>query len=444
MTNRLKLNFSLSTNAERKAFLDEYLKQEMFVKDAPTEEELNTMADYLLWGKDPSTGKNGKQSGLELKTRHGTWDKSPLESLEQLLEQPTFNEASLHELGTTVFRTKKEVFSREDALANASPTVRESFLNLFSLIDEIELLCSLYDERHGKRTKPIRSSLLNKFSEEKLSAMREKIAHWNQYHYLKMRHQLVEMRREQYTLRDSYRKTMFSQEDDSYAEPETYDFDAGIEVLPLGLLHDDNPTSLLIFRAWPELIPQNFDQSALNDVSSLYWKKQAFAPSAQQKWIDFRDLEHVYQLLNFLGELRDAEKESNMDSNLSALLNTLQFYVECADLTEIQREILDMKLHKKKNSDIAWDINHKYGKTYTVNYISTIFRQRIIPKINKAAEYHTKVISNIFFEEEFKTCTCCGETMLRDADNFTRKTRAGDGFSSRCKRCEKKIRQNKT
>lgn len=188
MTNRLKLNFSLSTNAERKAFLDEYLKQEMFVKDAPTEEELNTMADYLLWGKDPSTGKNGKQSGLELKTRHGTWDKSPLESLEQLLEQPTFNEASLHELGTTVFRTKKEVFSREDALANASPTVRESFLNLFSLIDEIELLCSLYDERHGKRTKPIRSSLLNKFSEEKLSAMREKIAHWNQYHYLKMRH----------------------------------------------------------------------------------------------------------------------------------------------------------------------------------------------------------------------------------------------------------------
>ena len=102
-----------------------------------------------------------------------------------------------------------------------------------------------------------------------------------------------------------------------------------------------------------------------------------------------------------------------------------------------------MKLNKKKNSDIAWDINHKYGKTYTVNYISTIFRQRIIPKINKAAEYHEKIISNIFFEEEFKTCTSCGETMLRSADNFTRKSRSSDGFSSRCKRCEKKIRQGK-
>ena len=44
------------------------------------------MADYLLWGKDPITGKNGKQDGLELRTKHGTWDDSPVDSLEQLLE----------------------------------------------------------------------------------------------------------------------------------------------------------------------------------------------------------------------------------------------------------------------------------------------------------------------------------------------------------------------
>jgi hypothetical protein len=100
-----------------------------------------------------------------------------------------------------------------------------------------------------------------------------------------------------------------------------------------------------------------------------------------------------------------------------------------------------MKLNKKKNTDIAWDINHKYGKTYTSNYISTIFRQRIIPRINDAAKYHEKVISNIFFPEEFKTCCHCGETMLRDPVNFTRKSRATDGFSSRCKKCEREARQ---
>ena len=58
-TNRLKLDFSLQTNQERKEFLENYLQSEMFLKNEPTEDELATMADYLLWGKDDK-GKNGK------------------------------------------------------------------------------------------------------------------------------------------------------------------------------------------------------------------------------------------------------------------------------------------------------------------------------------------------------------------------------------------------
>ena len=412
----------------------------MFVKSPPTEEELQTMADYLLWGKDPITGKNGKQEGLELRTKHGTWDDSPVDSLEQLLEQPTFNEASLRPLGTTRYTTKKEVFSREEALREASPTVRESFLALFSEIDRLDLMCSEYDLLHGKRTKPIRPELLKRFTEEELCTLREKVTHWNQYHYLKQRHQLVEMRREQYTLRDSYKKIMFTQDDDAYTEPPIVDFDAGVEVLPLGLYHQDILPGV-VFRKWAELNPQNTPEEFLQQISDLYWKKQQFAPSASQQWFDFRELEHVYQFLNWQTELEEAAEEADVSSNLAAFLRTLQFYVEQADLTDIQREILDMKLRKVKNTDIAWDINHKYGKTYTSNYISTIFRQRIIPKINDAAKYHEKVISNIFFEEEFKQCSSCGEIMLRDADNFTRKSRSNDGFSSRCKKCEKRARQ---
>jgi hypothetical protein len=142
-----------------------------------------------------------------------------------------------------------------------------------------------------------------------------------------------------------------------------------------------------------------------------------------------------------LGELEDAEKEADISSNLSALLRTLHFYIDHADLNDIQKEILMMKLNKKKNVDIAWDINHKYGKTYTPNYISTIFRQRIIPRINDAAVMHKEIISNIFFPENFKCCSTCGELKLRCPENFTRKSRANDGFSSRCKVCEKKARQ---
>lgn len=442
-TNRLKLDFSLNTREERNAFLINYLASDIFKKQEPTEDELCTMADYLLWGKDEH-GKNGKQAGLDLHTKHKTWDDSPVESLDALMEQPTFNEAALSALGSTQFRTKKETFSREEALAEASPTVQQSFISLFSEIDRLDFMITQYELNHGRRTKPIRAELVHRFSEEEIAKMQEKVIHWNQYKYLKMRHELVELRREQYTLRDSYRKTVFSQPSDDFTEPESIDLDVNVDVLPLGL-HYGEGLSLEVFRAWRELDPERISQEELHLISDLYWKKEQFAPSTSatslQTYIDFRELEHVYHLLNYLCELRDAEKEADMSSNLTSLLRTLQFYIDHAELTDIQREILTMKLNKKKNTDIAWDINHKYGKTYTPNYISTIFRQRIIPRINDAATMHKEIIANIFFPENFKACSTCGEIKLRCPENYTRKSRANDGFSARCKCCEKKARQ---
>jgi len=57
------------------------------------------------------------------------------------------------------------------------------------------------------------------------------------------------MRREQYTLRDSYRKIMFSAPTEGYQEEENYEFDVDMEVLPLGAKHGGT-VSQLIFREW--------------------------------------------------------------------------------------------------------------------------------------------------------------------------------------------------
>lgn len=143
--------------------------------------------------------------------------------------------------------------------------------------------------------------------------------------------------------------------------------------------------------------------------------------------------------MEFEGDTADA----SFDSTLPQLLNTLKFYVERAELSEVHKDILNLKLNKVKNADIACEVNKKWGKTYTTNYISTIFRQRIIPRINAAAAYHVKLLESIYFEEEFKTCSACGRTMLRDADNYTRRARSKDGFSGTCKACEKEARQNR-
>ena len=137
------------------------------------------------------------------------------------------------------------------------------------------------------------------------------------------------------------------------------------------------------------------------------------------------------------------EEEQECCSTTNSLIKTLWFYIEEAELTDVQREILNLKIKKEKNHYIAFYINNKYGKTYTVNYISTIFRQKIIPAINNAASYHKQIIRSLPFDEEFKVCTKCGRRLLRDPINFVRKSRAKDGLSNHCKACDKREREEK-
>ena len=441
--NRLHLDFSIESQMDRSQFITNYLEEPQFKTKPPTSDELETIGNYILWGKN-ADGLNAKQEGLvPLETRHKTWDDSNVESLDGLMESPTFNEASLSPLTGVVYKTKREVFSREEALKKCPDYLVPTFRDLFRRIDELDLTINYYDLAHNKRKNPPRPELLRKFTEEEQLSLEQKASTWNQYHYLKRRHELVELRREQYSLRDTYIHTPLpTAASPTFATVErTADFDADIEVLPLGI-HGNLMTPLL-FRPWEEIIPARYTEEDLKAISDLYWKKQAYKPGENQTYIDFRELEHVYEMFDQFYGLQDAAVGADFESNLPNLMKTLEFYMERADLSEVQREILDLKLKKVTNGDIASEINKKWGKTYTPNYISTIFRQRIIPKINAAAAYHEKLMGNIFFEEEFKTCVDCGRTMLRDADNFTRKGRSKDGFSNRCKCCEKQIRISK-
>ena len=404
------------------------------------------MSNYLLWGKDRKTGLNAKQDGsVQLTSKNKDWDSdSKIESLDALMEQPTFNEASLMSLSMPPIKVKREVFSRDEALAKCPEPMRENFKVLFRTIDDLELKINFYELLHNRRTSPPRDQLLKKFSTEEQRQQQEVVTHWNQYMYLKQRHRLVDLRRQQYTLRDAYAPIV---QGIGYMPPqyevEDVDWDAGIEVLPLGIW-GKNEAARLLFQDFDQLIPKNFSEEQLKVIYYLFWEKQKYKKTQNAPYFDFRELEHVYQLFMMFFEMQLTEEEEKefYDLNRNGLMRALDFYIRMADLSEAQREILDLKLRKVKNADVAFEINKKYGKSYTANYISTIFRQRIITKINDAAAYHVKVVENLCFPEEWKTCSCCGKTLLKDSENFTRKTRSKDGFTARCKKCEK-IARNK-
>lgn len=440
MANRLHLDFTINGTDDRKNFVDAYVQRPEFQRVPLTEDELETIANYILWGKD-SDGMNCTQRGeIQIETRNKTWQRDDTESLDAMMESPTFNEASLRRPTEARTKISREVFDRKKALAECPAHLRPTFEDLFARIDRLELAIHFYEFAHGRRKEPPRESLQKLFGEAQLEEIRESVTKWNQYKYLKQRHLIVELRREQFTLRDSYvEKHLRHTPPEPELEPTNLDLEAEIPVFPLGLV--GAPFSEIVFRSKNELNPYTYTEEQLDKLIRYYWDKKS--QSRPLLFFDFEDLEHVYELFGQLMDLEESTSTVHVESNLDKLLNTLRYYVELTELSEVQKDILDLKINKVKNQDIADEINKKYKKSYTANYISTIFRQKIIPQINAAARFHAEIVENMCFEENFKKCNCCGQWLLIDAENFVRKARSKDGFSTRCKRCDREDRIKK-
>lgn len=428
--NRLKLDWTLSSDIERSAFLEQYMQSNIFVSHPPTDEELETMANYVLWGKDVNGFNSEQRKEVQLPRRNSTWSKKEIESIDGLLEDPAFPESSFLELGSIFSKPIKQSLSREELRKKLSPTDLKYFEDLWRQIDYIELKINFFEIARNKRSKPPRKELFLPFTENEIARIQASALKLNQFQYLKLRHLLVELRREQYPMRDAVLPQVYSyragladaEEKDSIHEED-------LTVLPLGTCADFSK----IFAPFSALLPSQFRADELNEISSYLWKlRDTINP---QTTFDFRDLENVYQLL-----LHHKDLQEDGHNNL---INTFWYYAREADLTPIQSKVLKMKMRQERNQDIAAIINKEFNKRYTDNYISTIFRQKIIPAINCAATYHERLIDSIFFEEDFKICGTCGRLLLRDPVNFVRRSRAKDGFSNRCKKCDKAAREAK-
>lgn len=445
MGNRLHLDFKLKTQVERNEFVTKYVEQPEFKIKPLTPDELETIGNYILWGENEQ-GLNGRQSkNFDLKTRYGTWDGQKTESLEALIESPTFNEAKLEELGEAPQKKIREVFDREKELERAG-SMRPDLEDLCQRIDELDYQIEVYELNHGRRTKEIREELidwLNRWGSD-LEELEEKVEHWGQYQYLKKRHELVELRREQYTLRDSYAAAIVPLTLSQVQLKQDLELGVQIKVLPFGI-KEENEIGKIIFQKFDDINPQT---AAGHEkmLSDFYWRKKEDAPTGTELFIDFRNGFHVQKLIGMIDELVEMNrtyKEDQKISNLDNFLKTFEYYVNEAELDEVQLDLLKMRMESKKNADIADALNQKYGKSYTNNYISTIFCGKVVEKICAAANKHVELVENIFYPENWKKCTSCGRLLLKNSDNFTKKTRSRDGFNTKCKKCEKRIRQEK-
>ena len=365
-----------------------------------TKTELETVTNYVLYGKDEDGTSIVDRKEVQIKTKFNSYHKNNTISLDALMESPTFDE-SIFKKDKTVYKKIKPSIDREKV---------KNIPGMIELWKEIDRLQRIYDENSGKIEKTNETPTLDQ----------------NQVYYLK--HQLIELRTQQYYLLDSEMPTMKGHKNKAEYHEDLAKQQVNYPILPRGLKVNQRDEKF----ENPYLDKGMAARALENEVEILESGKPYF---------DFRNTEHLYQLIQHYGEL-ESQIDEFPDSLVNNLLWTLDFYISKAKLSEQQLLIVNDKKYRLPNKVIREHLINELGIEHRENYISTIWN-KAVGLIAEAVELNYDEYLCKDYPKAWKKCCKCGKILLRDSRNFVKKTKALDGLTGRCKQCDKEIRQGK-
>lgn len=110
----------------------------------------------------------------------------------------------------------------------------------------------------------------------------------------------------------------------------------------------------------------------------------------------------------------------------------------------IYQKIVQYKIRGLTNEEIQMELKKEFGKTHTVEYISSLWRNKIPKMIAAVAEeefldwYYLNVEKGTY-----KKCSCCGQIKLAHPKYFSKNKTSKDGYYSLCKSCRSQRLKNK-
>ena len=518
---KIQLDFSKSSLSDRLEVAAQYAHANLSAKNC------KHIADYILWSRDENGKCISKNEDFELSSK---WSASQPDSMEAIMEAEThtLNFHAVGEIPPTLVRKQK--FSRAEALG--SP-LAPHFRALFEEIDRLDVLIAF-----GMGKEP-REELVNRIEPSCLFALRAKAAKLSPKELQRARHDLVDLRTEQYELRDSY-KPQLRNAKQPLGKVEL----APLEIEPLGLwveptttlgkfLWSEEPTppnseeeraklaqalKRLLARTYKQTTTQTQTQNSLHDglherevinlshatartceqaseqnkigqenssktderevkIGSARLCKQACKQDTKQTpteehscqnevglqqravektshnndclherevTFDLRDPNSWLQLLPYYNTIYnaklEAEERHDIESEAPALWNTIQYYFDRALMQAEYRLIVEMKSENWRNEDINNELRRRNLKTFSVNYISTIYKKRIPKLLAQAVEAHYELALALDQPDEWKRCSKCGKLLHLDSNHFRCLSKSKDGFVGSCKQCDKKKR----
>jgi hypothetical protein len=114
------------------------------------------------------------------------------------------------------------------------------------------------------------------------------------------------------------------------------------------------------------------------------------------------------------------------------------------DKYPIYYDLIIYKIDGKQNAEIQELLYADYGIKHSVEYISSLWRNKIPKIISEQAEIDW-LEWHFTFEErgKWKRCSRCGQIKLAHNKFFSKNSTSKDGFYSICKECRNKAAKEK-
>lgn len=414
MKKAYSLDYSIERDIDRVRAVKDILDQ---LPIDPTQAELEQMGSYILYGKDEN-GKNAVQRGETYdgnSRRFNSFKKTEdkVLSLDEVLDNPLADQQKLrpaHE--RYVYISRKTTIKR--------PKYNKKTGELIDIGDgDIPGIWTVWDSID--RLEHWIAILEKKIPPDETTTVIEV----DSYRLYQLKHQLIDLRRHQYYLKDSYKPTLHFQGCDhpkqqfiNWAEDAAY-------WMPLDQWQRKVNNSLL------HSISKNLDD---------YETRINSDGETEVRWVvsrhtfNWEDPNHIKALINNYQLMYDFFKEK-LDTYGRTLIFDFERYREMANLSPVREFILDKKIQRVPPQEISFLLQEQFGLKYTENYIGHIVLHEIPEKIAAVATRNRMLLETP--EEDRKVCYRCGRALPRNTLFYSRNRNRKDGFSSVCKECEK-------
>ena len=377
------------------------------------------MADYILFGKDEKfLNARDRKEILQPKRRYDSWSTKDEknESLDALLEDPnTAPEIENKQNGDRgprykVFKPEihRPKYDDDGNMIDPGDSDVPGMVELWARIDKLQ---ERYDMYRGKVPPDdyVKNHPLTK------------------YQLYKFGHMLIDIRRHQYYLKDSYKPTLkfFNVAPPGRSEID-FDCNTGLWLRPEEWCYRKrNPK--------PYDLPQPALEDAIEDENgNLYWQ-------LSENKIDYENPDHILALLdNYVSLLKHSYDKP--DSSTRMLCFDVENLVEAANFDDIELFLLAQRI-AHRNVFLVRQLLLAEEVDMSELQIREMMRKKIPRKLANTA-------TRIRLECELNTgkiegleCSRCHKYLPKDPFYFARSRDKRTGYCSQCKACQKESRE---